>query len=75
MNTWHHPVTNWQPIETLPEAVAVDLWIKSVNNPNYGRRAVDACRIDDKWFGKDFPNEEYGEYASHWMRIALPPLD
>lgn len=63
----------WLPIESLPNGRMVDLWIKSRNNPDYGRRAVDVWLIHGRWFGDRPPEEEYGEYASHWMPAAVDP--
>ena len=64
---------NWRPIETMPEQLAVDVWIRSSNNENYGRRACHVCVVDGNWFGKDAPQFQFGEYPTHWMNIPCSP--
>jgi len=64
----------WQPIETAPEHKCVDMWVKSHDNPNFGRRAVDVAKVDGKWYGCNLlPDSKYGEYASHWMPLPAGP--
>ena len=67
-------VTGWQPIETAPEHKCVDMWVKSHDNPSFGRRAVDVAKVDGKWYGCNLlPDPKYGEYASHWMPQLAGP--
>lgn len=65
----------WQPIETIPDNMVVDLFIKSTLNPEYGRRATHIANVGGRYFGRGVPETEYGEYASHWMYIPEPPKD
>ena len=62
----------WQPIETMPNDRAVDVWIKG-DNPDYGRRATNLCVVGGKWYGNGIPETKYGEYASHWMHMPASP--
>ena len=64
--------SGWQPIDTLPERMCVDLWIKSEDNETYGRRAPDGCVVDGIYHGNNPPDRTYGEYASHWRRQVRP---
>ena len=66
-------MTAWQPIETMPEDKAVDVWVKSRDNPDYSRRACHVARIAGIWYGEDMPVARYGEYASHWMPLPAAP--
>ena len=65
--------SQWQPIETAPENKCVDMWIKSHDNPNFERRAVNVSKIDGKWYGRNLPIPKYGEYASHWIPFPAGP--
>ena len=66
-------MSKWQPIETMPEKIAVDVWIRSERVSGYGRRATGVCRIGDRWFGNYLPDPDYGEYPTHWMLLPAPP--
>jgi len=66
-------MTTWQPIETMPEDKAVDVWVKSRDNQDYSRRACHVAIIAGIWYGEDMPVARYGEYASHWMPLPPPP--
>lgn len=57
--------------ERLPEnGVFVDVWIKSTQNKEYGRRKTDVCFVDNV-----FRNclNFYTEYVSHWQPLPEPP--
>lgn len=64
---------SWQPIETMPERLAADVWIVSEGNENYGRRACGVCMVAGEWFGEGTPKAQYGEYATHWMKMPDRP--
>ncbi len=66
-------VSQWLPIETAPESIAIDLWCKSTSNPAYGRRVTQVCLVGDNWYGGNLPNPAFGEYASHWMPLPAAP--
>lgn len=66
---------NWQPIKTIPNNTAIDLFIKSTLNPKYGRRSTHIAYTGGVFYGKGVPESKYGEYASHWMYIPEPPKD
>lgn len=38
--------SQWQPIETIPHDLFVDVWVSAKNIPDYGRRMTDVCRTD-----------------------------
>jgi hypothetical protein len=63
----------WRPMETLPERTSVDVWVHSLDNPDYGRRACGIAMVDGEWYGAHPPEEKYGEYAAFWMPIPAPP--
>ena len=77
MNSWVHPIHHWQPFETVPEQQTIDIWIKSYNNANYGRRATNVTYVAsaNKWYGCNLPQEQFGEYVSHWMPIPSAPIE
>ena len=64
---------SWQPIETCPENQAIDIWVKSTENPDFGRRACDMHFDGLGFFGLNAPSKAWGEYASHWMPVTKPP--
>lgn len=65
----------WQPIKTIPQEKAVDVWIVSEGNPGYGRRGTHVCLVGNEWFGTDAPDRRWGEYATHWMPLPAPPSE
>jgi hypothetical protein len=69
------PVNEWQPIETVPEDVYVDVWVKSRENSSYGKRVCNVFRLNNKWFGATRPDEWHSEYAAFWMPLPKPPSD
>lgn len=66
-------LTTWQPIETAPSNVAFDLWIKSALDEYYGRRLVNMCAVNGKWYGNGEIATKYGEYPAYWMPLPKPP--
>ena len=65
----------WQPFETAPKNVHFDLWVKSKNNPDFGRRACNIIFADGALFGEKLPEPEYGEYPAYWMPVPDRPFD
>ena len=63
----------WHTIDTVPDSVAVDLWVRSACNENYSRRACNVCMVGGEWIGAGSPQPEYGEYATHWAPIPRGP--
>ena len=63
----------WQPIQTAPKNKAIDIFIKSQENPIFGRRATNVCIVEGKWYGDKLPEDRFGEYVSHWMPLPKAP--
>lgn len=61
----------WQPIETAPSDTVVLLWIRSKQNPSYGRLG-EGSKINGEWLGPKAGNPMFGEYETHWMLIQPP---
>ena len=66
--------TYWQPISTIPDCKCVDIWVKSKYSETYGVRRTNVAYVEGKFYGS-VPEEQYGEYASHWMFTPDPPKD
>ena len=66
--------SGWMPIESMPNMKLVDIWVKSHDNENFGRRGTDVCTVDGKWHGLNAPKAKYGEYASHWCPTPKAPI-
>lgn len=59
----------WQPIETVPNNVCIDVWVVSDGNPDYGHRITDVHYSDGRWFGVDLR----WHYPKFWMHIPARP--
>ncbi len=66
----------WHRVDIIPPPKnrVFDGWVKSKNNPNYCRRAINISYVGDgdELVGHNVPNEEFGEYLSHWMQMESP---
>lgn len=63
---------DWQPITTAPHDRLIDIWIKSTENPEFGRRAINVYFVNRVLIGNDLPNKNLGEYAAYWKSISRP---
>jgi hypothetical protein len=60
--------SDWTPDE---DGIFVDVWIKSLSNPEYGRRQTDVLYAGEL-FRVDF---QVQEYVSHWCALPTPPIE
>jgi len=70
--------SNWIPVEDrLPEVDGhVDVWMKSRDNPEYGRRMMNVCysKTRNPHTFVFYERRHPAEYVSHWMpKPADPP--
>ena len=70
---------DWQPIETIPENVFVDVYVFSLINPDYGLRICNVAKTLEHslgWSGVNRYEEMYfeSEYykITHWKVITKP---
>lgn len=60
----------WQTVETIPEDIFVDVFMKSKENPLFGTRVCNVCKskhVTGGWTGiPDHLKASY-IYVSHWM--------
>lgn len=71
--TERNKITNWQPIETIPNSEYVDVWLTSKENTDFGVR-VNACYDNGRWYG--IPNCYNFDYVipTYWIRIDNPEV-
>lgn len=62
----------WQPIETAPVGVFIDVLLKSTDNPLYTRRVINVSkRPTGRWNSLEL--HHHTEYPAYWMRIPAAP--
>ena len=59
----------WQPIETVPTNLIIDVWVGSDQNPSYGQRITNVHFSNNKWYGVDLTYH----YPKFWMPIPQSP--
>jgi hypothetical protein len=66
----------WQPIETIPHDLYVDVWVVIPHSANGGRRITDVCRTDQHskgWVGLEGYMLSTDVHPTHWMPIPNGP--
>lgn len=71
----------WQPIETAPMHVMIDLWTACAENGiEHGWRKTGELIADDPHLlidedGRNYSPHENGGWFTHWMPLPAPPAD
>ena len=71
------PLNVWQPIETIPNDVFVDVWVTSKTNPSWGVRLTNVCKSPRHslgWVGIEKYYVSDDIHPVRWM-IVSPPDD
>lgn len=69
---------NWQLIDTIPEQQVVDVWVKSLDNPDFGVRVCNVSkdiRHSRGWTGIEYCYITDRVFPTHWMPIPQPPVN
>lgn len=69
-------ISGWQPIETAPCGIDIDVWISTLEGGGWRKTghivSVDPfCMLDENWCPY-FPHEN-GGWATHWMPLPSAP--
>jgi hypothetical protein len=70
-------MSEWQPIETAPKDVSVDLWVPACPELQFGGRRHPDCSWDENygWWSPMLEKflEDYPVTPTHWMPLPEPP--
>lgn len=66
---------DWQPIETIPIGIFVDVWVISKNNPDWGKRLTDVCKNpkhSSGWVGIENHYLTDDVHPALWFQVDAP---